>query len=95
MVAQRALPTSSVAKINGNRRVPYLNRNNAKRNLNLNNWDGNWNANYRFLAVRNDFNFSRGLLVRGSFVFHLFAPATKHSSYLTEVLGKMDISLWF
>lgn len=44
--------TSSVAKLNGNRHVGYLNRNNAKRNANLNYFDNDWNDNYRFLAVR-------------------------------------------
>ena len=48
----------SVAKVNGNRNVPYLNRNDAKRNLNLNWWDSDWNANYRFLGVRHYVRFS-------------------------------------
>lgn len=43
----------SVASIDGNRHVPYLNRNGSERNLNLNWWDNRWNANYRFAAVRN------------------------------------------
>src|SRR3989338_10552586 len=49
----------SVAKVNGNRNVPYLNRNDSKRNLNLNWFDNDWNANYRFLAVRHFHDFSR------------------------------------
>ena len=49
----------SVAKGNGNRNVPYLNRNDAKRNLNLNWLDNDWNGNYRFLAVRHCHDFSR------------------------------------
>lgn len=44
---------SSRVNPNGNRTVPYLNDWNGKRNLNLNDWDDDWNANYRFLAVRN------------------------------------------
>jgi len=48
----------SVGKINGNRNVPYLNRNDSKRNLNLNWWDNDWNANYRFLGVRHYYYFS-------------------------------------
>lgn len=36
---------------NGNRNVPYLYFND-KRKLNLNWYDNDWNANYRFLAVR-------------------------------------------
>lgn len=39
------------AQVNGNRNVVYLNRNDAKRNLNLNNWDDDWNDNWRFLGV--------------------------------------------
>ncbi len=42
----------SVAKINGNRNVAYLNRNDSKRKLNLNWQDNDWNEIYRFLAVR-------------------------------------------
>lgn len=37
----------------GNRNVPYLYENDAKRKLNLNWYDNDWNDNYRFLAVRN------------------------------------------
>lgn len=44
---------SSWVNPNGNRNVPYLNENSQKRNLNLNYWDDEWNANYRFAAVRN------------------------------------------
>lgn len=54
-----AFARGSVAKVNGNRNVPYLNRNDAKRNLNLNWWDNDWNGNYRFLAVRHCRYFSR------------------------------------
>jgi len=53
------LHEGSVAKVNGNRNVPYLNRNDSKRNLNLNWFDNDWNANYRFLAVRHFHDFSR------------------------------------
>jgi len=35
--------------------VPYLNVNDDKRKLNLNWLDNDWNANYRFLAVRKCF----------------------------------------
>lgn len=38
---------------NGNRNVPELNWNGDKRKLNLNWFENDWNANYRFLAVRN------------------------------------------
>jgi hypothetical protein len=37
---------------NLNRYVLVLNENDSKRKLKLNNWDGDWNDNYRFLAVR-------------------------------------------
>ncbi|MCX6786408.1 MAG: hypothetical protein NTU85_01135 [Candidatus Kaiserbacteria bacterium] len=47
----------SVAKVNGNRNVPYLNRNDSKRNLNLNWWNNDWNSDYRFLAVRHFLDF--------------------------------------
>ena len=68
-----ALHTISVAKVNGNRNALYLNRNGSKRNLNLNWWDNDWNANYRFLAVRYFCGFSPerigGVLLR-SWRFH-------------------------
>lgn len=41
------------AVMNGKRHVAYLNRNDAKRKLNLNWMDDDWNGNYHFLAVRN------------------------------------------
>lgn len=44
---------------NGNRNVPYLNRNGSKRNLNLNWIDNDWNENYRFAAVRNSLHSER------------------------------------
>ena len=50
--ADGASHEGSVAKVNGNRNVPYLNRNVSKRNLNLNWFDNDWNSDYRFLAVR-------------------------------------------
>ena len=49
----------SVAKVNSNRNVPYLNRNDSKRNLNLNWWNNDWSPDYRFLAVRYFHDFSR------------------------------------
>jgi hypothetical protein len=48
----RLLAQGSVAKVNFDRNVLNLNRDGSNRNLNLNNWDGDWNDNYRFLAVR-------------------------------------------
>ena len=64
--------TSSVGRVNGNRNVPYLNKDGSKRNLNLNRWDNDWNSNYRFLAVRYSRCFSRvvsGVLFK-SCLFH-------------------------
>ncbi len=52
----------SVAKVNGNRNVPYLNRNDSERNLNLNWRDNDWNAIYRFLAVRYSYCFSSAMI---------------------------------
>lgn len=49
----------SVAKVNGNRYVSYLDRNDSNRNLNLNRRDDRWNRNCRFLAVRHSCWFSR------------------------------------
>jgi hypothetical protein len=43
--------------LNGNRNVVCLNRNDAKRNANLNNFDNDWNDNWRFAAVRNSLYF--------------------------------------
>lgn len=40
----------SVVKINGNRNVPELWKNDAKRKLDLNWWKDDWNENYRFLG---------------------------------------------
>ena len=42
----------SVAKVDGYRNVPYLNRNDRRRNLYLDWWDYDWDGHYRFLAVR-------------------------------------------
>lgn len=46
----------SVGEVNGARRVPRLGRYDSKRDLNLNNWDGDWDDYYRFLAVAEDSN---------------------------------------
>lgn len=49
---QRQFPIvarGSSTVVNGNRHVPYLNRNDSKRNLNLNYSDNRWNGNCRFL----------------------------------------------
>lgn len=43
----------SVARVDGDRRVPYLVRDDSKRNLYLAWWDDGWDSHYRFLAVRN------------------------------------------
>lgn len=46
----------------GNRNVPYLNRDGTKRNLNLNWNDNDWDAIFRFLVVRNSLCFSPPLI---------------------------------
>ena len=45
----------SVAKVNLNRNVPELWNDNGQRKLNLNWFDNDWNANYRFLGVRHSY----------------------------------------
>jgi len=80
----------SVAKVNGNRNVPYLNRNDAKRNLNLNWWNNDWNGNCRFLAVRHCHDFSRPS-VGGSFAYNLSSPAAEHPAHCRKLFGKLDI----
>ena len=47
--------TKSVAVIDDERNVAYLDRNDSKRKLNLNRFDNDWNDNCRFLAVRHCF----------------------------------------
>lgn len=42
----------SVAGVDGDRHVPFLDRNDARRGLDLIWWDGGWDGDYRFLAVR-------------------------------------------
>lgn len=42
----------SVGKVSGRRYVPFLSRNDSKRNLSLGWWVDDWDAGYRFLAVR-------------------------------------------
>jgi len=42
----------SVAKVHGNRYVPYLHRDDARRYLGLDWWSYDWDPIYRFLAVR-------------------------------------------
>lgn len=47
----------SVAGVNGNPNVPYLWSDANERNVDLNWRDDDWNANYRFLAVRHFHDF--------------------------------------
>lgn len=49
---------SSWVNRDGNRNVPYLNKNDSKRNLNLNWFDNDWNDYWRFLTVRKFIRFS-------------------------------------
>lgn len=64
----------SVAKVNGNRNVLYLNKDGSKRNLNLNWFDNDWNSNYRFLAVRHYYCFSWDLFSGVLFISCFFHP---------------------
>lgn len=67
----------------GNRYVSELNYDDNDRNLNLYNWNDDWNDNWRFAVVRNFF-FSLYNLWR-VFLFILFSklsiPTTKHLTY--------------
>ena len=85
---------SSLVNRNGNRNVPYLNRNGTKRNLNLNWNDNQWNEICRFLAVRKSFHTNPTSTVgfRLSAVFH---PSTNHASNLCKVRAdtSKDISV--
>ena len=65
---------SSSGKVNGNCHVPCLNRDDSKRNLNLNWWDDDWNDDYRFLAVRYDHGFSRDIFSGVLFMRCRFQP---------------------
>lgn len=87
--ADGASHKGSVAKVNGNRNVPYLNEDDSKRNLNLNWWNDDWNPDYRFLAVRH-FHVSPAL-IGGSFVLQLLTPSAKHSAYFREIFREISI----
>ena len=80
-----ALHEGSVAKIGDNRNVPELNKDDSKRNLNLNRWNDDWNPHYRFLAVRYFHDFSCHS-TGGSFVLQLLAPSAEHSTDLRKML---------
>ena len=62
---------------NGDRNVPYLNRNGDRRNLNLNYFSNRWNEDCRFAAVRKSL-YSPALC--RSFFLYLFFPAPEHFS---------------
>jgi hypothetical protein len=82
----------SVAKVNGNRNVPELNKDGSERNLNLNWFDNDWNPIYRFLAVRHFHDFSR-YSTGGSFVCELLAPSAEHSPDVSKMLRKTGVFL--
>ncbi len=74
---------------NGNRYVPYLNRNGSNRKLNLNWIDNDWNDICRFAAVRNWLHCeypprSLGWII----VPQLFAPAPEHLADLDQRRGQ-------
>lgn len=87
-----AFHEGSVAEVNDNRNVPYLNRNDSKRNLNLNWFDSDWNGNYRFLAVRHSHDFSR-TLTGGSLALQLLTPSPEHTSAFHKVFRQMCVFL--
>lgn len=76
----------------GNRNVPYLNRNADKRNLNLNWFDNDWDSNYRFAAVRNSLCFYAALC--GVFFHQLSVPTAQHFADLVQFFRKVDIFLF-
>lgn len=86
----------SVAKVNGNRNVPYLNKNGSKRNLNLNWWNDDWNPDYRFLAVRHVHCFSRPTMAGVLFCNCLRHPpsilpaSARHSERCTYLFVSSD-----
>lgn len=91
VVRMAALTKDSVAKVNGNRNVPYLDRNDANRNLNLNWWSNRWNRNYRFLAVR--YSLRSPASLGREFAYYLLAPPAKHPPYISEPFREMYIFL--
>lgn len=61
----------------GNRNVPYLNRNDSNRKLNLNWIDNDWNDICRFAAVRNWLQYKNSPLSR-RVLFQLLPPPAEH-----------------
>ncbi len=45
----------SSAQVDGNRNVPEFWNDNGNWKLDLDNWANDWNSDYRFLAVRNNY----------------------------------------
>lgn len=60
----------------GNRNFAYLNRNDAKRNLNLNYLENDFNDNWRFAVVRQQFTFPSSPLA-GMFFPTLFSMTNR------------------
>jgi len=87
-VAWMAFRTLS-AKVSRNRYVSYLNRNDAKRNLNLNNWQNDWSDDWGFLGAQQSRFLPR--LFLGEFLYRLPPPATKHSTDPKKRLRKVAI----
>lgn len=75
-VVVRMVSRTVSAKVNGNRYVMCLNRNDAKRNLNLNNWANDWNDNWGFLGAQRS-RFLPGLFA-GEFLYGLSSPTAEH-----------------
>jgi len=69
---------------NGNRNVPYLNRNDSNRKLNLNWIDNDWNDVCRFAAVRNWLQYQNLPLPRWVLFIKLLPPPAEHFSDLDK-----------
>ncbi len=66
----------------GLRYVPYLWDDSDKRNLNLNWFDDDWNASYRFAAVHN--SLYSPMFLHRSFFYQTPLPAAQHSADFIE-----------
>lgn len=74
----------SVGEVGGDRHVPCLDRNDSKRDLDLYWWGDGWNADYRFLGVRNLSSEPKNL---GSLPLELMS--LRHLDRIEEKLDKL------
>jgi len=63
-------------------RSVYLNENDDKRNLNVNQDDNDWRDRWSFAAVRNSLH--QPLVLTRGFVYELFLPTAEHSASFDE-----------